>query len=52
MLEDSCGKCYIPIMRSKGGDHICVGCGWKKYVDPNSGKSLASVIKEDERKNL
>lgn len=40
MLEDSCGVCYTPIMRSKSGEHVCVTCGWSKTIDPKSHKTL------------
>jgi len=37
----------IPIMRARSGEHICVGCGWSKVLDPKKGQSLYSALEEE-----
>lgn len=37
-------------MRSKSGEHICVGCGWSKMIDPKLGKSLQEFLNDERYK--
>jgi uncharacterized Zn finger protein (UPF0148 family) len=44
MLEDTCGKCLFPIMRSKQGEFLCVGCG---PVDMNKKETPKKTVEPE-----
>jgi uncharacterized Zn finger protein (UPF0148 family) len=50
MLEDTCPQCLFPIMRSKKGELVCVGCGpvEKKQAQPKTPQK--PVVKAEEKK--
>ena len=40
MLEDACYDCNVPLMRSKKGEMLCLGCN-TTYVAPTNALPLA-----------
>jgi uncharacterized Zn finger protein (UPF0148 family) len=44
MLEDTCALCLFPLMRSKKGEYLCVGCG---PVDMNKKEAPKKVVEPE-----